>query len=62
MVDTTSKYSSALPPTRPTFFMSCIPAMPETTVQKITSAMIMVIRRMNASPSGFMATAFAGLR
>ena len=50
-----------MPPTRPTFFMSCIPAMPETTVEKITSAMIMVIRRMKASPSGFIAIALAGL-
>src|SRR5579864_1259010 len=35
--------------------------MPVTTVQKIISVMIMVIRRMKASPSGFMATARAGL-
>src|SRR5579864_1069328 len=35
--------------------------MPVTTVQKIISVMIMVISRMKASPSGFMATARAGL-
>jgi len=37
--------------------MSSIPAMPVTKVQKITKVMIMVIKRMKASPSGFMATA-----
>ena len=61
-VETTSKYKSALPPTRPTFFMSCTPAIPDTTVQKIINVTTMVISRMNASPSGFMATAFAGLK
>ena len=60
-VDTVSKYSRALPPTRPTFFMSSIPAIPVTKVQKMTRVMIMVIKRMKASPSGFMATAVAGL-
>ncbi len=34
--------------------------MPVTSVQKITKVMIMVISRMKASPSGFMATAVAG--
>ena len=37
-----------------------MPAMPVTTVQKMINVMIMVISRMNASPSGFMAIAVAG--
>jgi len=36
------------------------PAMPVTTVQKMRIVIIMVIRRMKASPRGFMATARAG--
>jgi hypothetical protein len=56
----TSKYSSALPPTRPIFFTSCMPAMPDTTVQKITGAMIILISLMKPSPSGFMATPPSG--
>jgi hypothetical protein len=39
-----------------------MPAIPETTVQKIISVITIEISRMNASPSGFMATALAGLR
>jgi hypothetical protein len=39
-----------------------MPAIPETTVQKMIGVTTMVMRRMNASPSGFMATARAGLR
>ena len=38
IVLTTSKYSSARPPVLPTFFMSSMPAMPTTTVQKMVSA------------------------
>ena len=53
---TISKYSRALPPTRPIFLMSCMPAMPETTVQKITGAMIILISLMKPSPSGFIAS------
>ena len=49
-----------MPPTRPTFFMLSMPAMPETTVQKMISVMIIEIRRMKASPSGFIAMACAG--
>ena len=60
-VETASKYRRALPPTRPTFFMSSMPAIPVTKVQKMTKVMIMVIKRIKASPSGFMATAQAGL-
>ncbi|MNW80460.1 hypothetical protein D3C86_95480 [compost metagenome] len=59
-VETTSKYSSALPPTRPIFLTSCMPAMPETTVQKITGAMIILISLIKPSPSGFMSTALEG--
>jgi len=59
-VEITSKYINAFPPTRPTFFMSSMPAMPVTTVQKMTRVMIIVISRMKASPSGFMAIAVAG--
>ncbi len=36
--------------------------MPVTTVQKISTVMIMEIIRMKASPSGFMATARAGAK
>src|SRR5581483_5011819 len=39
---------------------SRMPAIPVTTVQKIMTVMIMVIRRMSPSPNGFMATAVAG--
>ncbi|MNK92574.1 hypothetical protein D3C87_1127020 [compost metagenome] len=59
-VDTTSKYSSALPPTRPTFFMSLMPAMPVTTVQKMIGPMIILISLMKASPSGFISTPVSG--
>ncbi len=61
-VEIPSKYRSALPPTRPTFFRSCMPAMPDTTVQKITRVITMVMSRMNASPRGFIAAAVLGLR
>jgi len=53
-VDTTSKYRSARPPVLPTFFMSSMPAIPTTTVQKMMGAMIILINLMKASPSGFM--------
>ncbi len=59
-VETTSKYSSALPPTRPIFFMSCMPAIPATTVQKITGAMIILISLMKPSPNGFIAVPTSG--
>jgi hypothetical protein len=38
---------------------SCMLAIPETTVQKMIREMIMVIRRMKPSPSGFMAMAYS---
>ncbi len=59
-VETISKYSSALPPTRPTFFMSRMPAMPDTTVQKMIGPMIILISLMKASPSGFISTPVSG--
>ena len=43
---------SAFPPTRPTFFMLSMPAMPAAMVQKTTSEITIVMRRMKASPSG----------
>src|SRR5881628_220937 len=46
MLLTISKYSSARPPVLPTFFMSSIPAMPTTTVQKMIGAMIILISLM----------------
>ena len=58
---TTSKYSSALTPTRPSFFMSLMPAMPVTTVQKMIGAIIMRISLMKPSPSGFIFSASGGL-
>ncbi len=39
-----------------------MPAIPVTTVQKTMSVIIIVISRMNPSPSGFIAIAVAGLR
>ena len=58
--ETISKYSSALPPTRPTFFMSSMPAMPVTTVQKMIGPITILISLMNPSPSGFMSMANDG--
>jgi hypothetical protein len=57
---TSSKYTSALTPTRPTFARSRIEAMPCTMVQKITGAIIILIRPMNASPSGLSAAPVFG--
>ena len=59
-VETSSKYSSALAPTRPTFFMSPAPAMPSTTVQKIIGLISIRTRAMKPSPSGLSFTAVAG--
>jgi hypothetical protein len=58
--ETTSKYSSALPPTRPTFFMSSMPAIPVTTVQKMIGPITILMSLMNPSPSGFISVASAG--
>ena len=57
---TISKYISARPPVLPTFFMSSMPAMPTTTVQKMIGAMIILISLMKPSPSGFMASPVCG--
>ncbi len=40
--------------------MSSIPAMPTTTVQKMTGAMIILMSLMKASPSGFIAVPVSG--
>ncbi|MNY18226.1 hypothetical protein D3C86_1515930 [compost metagenome] len=50
----------ALPATRPTFFISFMPAMPVATVRKMTGAMIILTRRMKPSPSGFSCSPKAG--
>ncbi len=44
------------PPVLPTFFMSSMPAMPVTTVQKMIGAIIILMSLMNASPNGFIAS------
>ena len=59
-VDTTSKYSKARPPVLPTFFMSSMPAIPTTTVQKMMGAMIILMSLMKPSPSGFMSVPICG--
>ncbi|MNN63318.1 hypothetical protein D3C81_1786890 [compost metagenome] len=56
----TSKYSNARPPVLPTFFMSSIPAIPITTVQKMTGAIIILISLIKPSPSGFIAVPVSG--
>ena len=60
MLLTISKYSSASPPVLPTFFMSSMPAMPTTTVQKMIGAMIILMSLMKPSPSGFIASPVLG--
>src|SRR5262249_6866677 len=55
-----SKYMSAFSPTRPTFFISCMLAMPCTTVQKMIGAMIILIVLMKASPRGFICSPSSG--
>ena len=55
-----SKYSRALPPTRPTFFRSPMPPMPSTTVRKMMGAMSILIRAMNVSPTGLSAAPACG--
>jgi len=59
-VETISKYSRAFPPILPTFFKFFMPAIPETTVQKMTTVITMVIRRIKPSPSGFILIAAFG--
>ena len=55
-----SKYSKAFSPTRPTFFMSSMLAMPCTTVQKMIGAISILISLMKTSPSGFIWAPSAG--
>ncbi len=55
-----SKYSSAFPPIRPTFFTLSIDAMPATTVQKMTGVMTILIRLTNARPTGSSAIPVSG--
>ena len=57
---TISKYSSARPPVLPTFFMSSMPAMPTTTVQKMMGAIIILMSLMKPSPRGFICSPSEG--
>src|SRR6266702_4498358 len=50
----------ALPPTRPAFLMLPDPAIPNTTVHRITAGMSILMRLMNPSATGCMATPAAG--
>ena len=61
-VETISKYSKARPPVLPTFFMSSMPAMPTTTVQKMMGAMIILISLMKPSPRGFILAPTSGAK
>ncbi len=58
----TSKYNSDLAPTDPTFFRSCMPAMPVTIVQKITGPIIIFTSLIKPSPKGLRLTAVSGLK
>ena len=60
MVVTTSKYSRALIPTRPSLRISPMLAMPTTTVKKMIGPIIMRISLMNPSPSGSIFPAVEG--
>ena len=51
-VETTSKYTKALNPVRPSRLRSPMEAMPWTTVQKIMGAIIIFTSLINPSPSG----------
>ena len=61
-VEKVMKYSIALPATRPTRFILLIPAIPVTTVKKITGAIIILTNLINASPSGFIASPTSGAK
>jgi hypothetical protein len=50
----------AFRPTRPTFFMSFMLAMPCTTVKKMIGAMSILIILIKASPNGFIASPTEG--
>ena len=49
-------------PTRPILSRSRIPAMPDTTVQKMIGAMIILISLINPSPKGFITMAVSGYK
>ena len=51
----------ALSPTRPNAFKSLMPAMPVTTVRKMTGVMIILTSLMKPSPSGFSARPVSGV-
>ena len=57
---TISKYRMAFPPTRPAFLMLPEPAMPSTTLHRITGGMSILMRLMNPSASGCIFTATTG--
>ena len=57
-----SKHRIALAPTRPTCFMSPMPAMPLTMVQKMIGAISILMRLIKPSPSGFMACPVSGAK
>ncbi len=61
-VDITMKYPSASPPTLPTVAAFAIDPIPSTMVQKMTGAIIILIRATKAVPSGFSATPASGAR
>ncbi|SOY52951.1 hypothetical protein CBM2585_A200080 [Cupriavidus taiwanensis] len=60
MVVTTSKYTTALMPTRPTFFSSPAPQMPATTTQNTIGPISILISLIKASPSGLSLAANSG--
>ena len=59
-VETTSKYTSARMPMRPTSFIAPMCAMPTTTVVKTIGAISIFTSLMKPSPSGFIAAARSG--
>ncbi|MCY1301937.1 hypothetical protein D9M70_515740 [compost metagenome] len=60
MVVTISKYTTALMPTRPTFFSSPAPQMPATTTQNTIGPISILISLIKASPSGLSLAANSG--
>ena len=62
MVVAISKYTIAFRPIRPIAFRSPVPAMPTTSVAKISGAMIILIMRRNTSASGLIVRAKSGHR
>ncbi len=60
MEETTSKYTSARRPMRPTSFIAPMWAMPTTTVVNTIGAINILTSLMKASPSGFISAARSG--